>query len=242
MENGQSELQHQSNTEVQRLGIKDYVTYLLAMVVNGLLIFIPAGRIGWLEGWIWIGLLSFYIGITTLYGAHKDPELVLERSLSGKRKGVLWDRIIVNVHNVLFLGIYVVAGLDAGRFGWSQVSWTVKGFAIFVLLIGIGINIWAMLTNPFLSAVVRIQNDRGHYVVTSGPYQYVRHPMYVGVLLIQISAPLILGSLWALIPAGLDALLFIIRTSLEDSTLQAELQGYQAYTQQVRYRLFPGIW
>ena len=237
------ELQTKShNPKAQTIGFKTYAGYLLAMVVNGLIIFITAGRIDWLEGWLWLILLSLYIGITTLFGAHKDPELVLERSLSGKRKGLLWDRIIVNIHNVLFLGLYVVAGLDAGRFGWSQVSWTVKGFAIFVLLIGIGINIWAMLTNPFLSAVVRIQSDRGHYVVTSGPYQYVRHPMYVGVLLIQISAPLILGSLWALIPAGLDILLLIIRTSLEDSTLQAELQGYQAYTQQVRYRLFPGIW
>jgi protein-S-isoprenylcysteine O-methyltransferase Ste14 len=242
MESLQSEAQNHNNAKAKRLGIKDYVTYLLALVLNGLLIFISAGRVDWLEGWLWIGLLSLYLGITTLWGAHKDPDLVLERSLHGQSKGMLWDRVVVSIHKVLFLFIYVVAGLDAGRFGWSHISWTIKGIAIFVLLAGFGITIWAMLANPFLSAVVRIQTDRGHYVVTGGPYQYVRHPMYVGVLLLQVSAPLILGSIWALIPAGLDALLFIIRTALEDKALQAELQGYREYTQRVRYRLIPGIW
>ena len=241
MENIQSVSPNQKSKD-NRLEIRDYAAYLMVLVMNGLLLFIPAGRIDWLEGWIWMGLRTLYLAVTTLWAARNDPALLKERSLSGQSKGVRWDKVVANINVLLFFSIFVIAGLDAVRFGWSHISWTVKGIAIFVLLVGFGITIWAMTANPFLSAIVRIQTDRGHHVVMSGPYQYVRHPMYVGVLLLQISAPFILGSLWALIPAGLDVLLFIIRTALEDKTLQAELQGYREYTQMVKYRLIPGIW
>ena len=99
-----------------------------------------------------------------------------------------------------------------------------------------------MATNPFLSTIVRIQDDRGHYVVTSGPYRYVRHPMYAMMFLMWPGIALELGSWWALIPAAVIVIVFVIRTALEDRTLQAELPGYADYTQHTRYRLVPGVW
>ena len=101
---------------------------------------------------------------------------------------------------------------------------------------------WAMLSNPFLSTIVRIQDDRGHRVATTGPYRFVRHPMYVGVIVLWLSTALILGSWWALVPGLLIAVIFVIRTALEDRMLHAELPGYADYAKQVRYRLVPGVW
>jgi protein-S-isoprenylcysteine O-methyltransferase Ste14 len=101
---------------------------------------------------------------------------------------------------------------------------------------------WVMATNTYLSEVVRIQEERGHRVIKDGPYQFIRHPMYFGVILAVLCVPLALGSWWSLIPAALIVILFIIRTALEDRTLQAELPEYKDYADVVRYRLFPGVW
>ncbi len=101
---------------------------------------------------------------------------------------------------------------------------------------------WATGSNAFFSLTVRIQKERGQAVVEGGPYRFVRHPSYVGGILFELAAPIMLGSWWALIPGGLDAVLFVIRTALEDKTLQAELDGYPAYTERTRYRLVPGVW
>jgi len=135
-----------------------------------------------------------------------------------------------------------VAGLDV-RFGWARdpsVAWHLAG--AIVLAVGLEVTSWAMLANAYFSTAVRIQSDRGQTVCTTGPYRFVRHPGYVGVILQCISAPILLGSLWALIPGITATVLIVIRTSLEDRTLQAELTGYQDYVRKVRYRLVPGIW
>ncbi len=109
-------------------------------------------------------------------------------------------------------------------------------------MLGFAIFSWAMASNAFFSTVVRVLADRGHTVCSTGPYRFVRHPGYVGAIAQSFSAPLLLGSLWALIPAGLAALFLIVRTALEDRTLHAELDGYRGYAARVRYRLLPGVW
>jgi protein-S-isoprenylcysteine O-methyltransferase Ste14 len=114
--------------------------------------------------------------------------------------------------------------------------------SILVYILGQGIFIWAKRANAFFSTVVRIQKERGHTVCQDGPYGFVRHPGYVGGILYGLSGPLVLGSLWALIPTALGLVLVIIRTSLEDKTLQEELTGYVEYSQKVKYKLIPGIW
>ena len=114
--------------------------------------------------------------------------------------------------------------------------------ALIVFVLGMGLFDWAMLSNRFFSGTVRIQEDRGHTVVADGPYRVVRHPGYVGMIVMFVLPPLVLGSLWALIPAGLAALATVIRTALEDKTLQVELPGYAEYAQRTRYRLLPRVW
>ena len=136
----------------------------------------------------------------------------------------------------------IVAGLDE-RFGWSpQISVTLRLVALAIMVLGYIVSTWAMAVNRYYSAVVRIQKDRGQTVVSDGPYRLVRHPSYATGIVASLMIPILLGSLWALIPCGLGVLLTIIRTALEDRTLLEELDGYKEYAARVRYRLLPGVW
>jgi protein-S-isoprenylcysteine O-methyltransferase Ste14 len=171
-----------------------------------------------------------------------NPNLLRERQQPGEGAKT-WDRGILRIYSLLTLALFVVAGLDVGRFHWSD---TVPPWGQIVALVGFALsfalNIWAMVVNNFYSRIVRIQQDRGQYVVTEGPYQYVRHPTYIGSILSWACAALALGSWLALVPVVLITATFAVRTAREDRMLQAELDGYQEYTQQVRYRLLPGVW
>jgi protein-S-isoprenylcysteine O-methyltransferase Ste14 len=136
----------------------------------------------------------------------------------------------------------VVAALDAGRFRWSEMPLVVQVLGV-IGLIPLGLLLfWVTATNSYLSSYARIQQDRGQQVVSTGPYKYVRHPMYAAVIPFIICVALILGSWWALIPGGVIGVLFTIRTVLEDRMLQDELPGYKEYAQRVRYRLLPRVW
>jgi protein-S-isoprenylcysteine O-methyltransferase Ste14 len=136
----------------------------------------------------------------------------------------------------------VVAGLDF-RLDWSpQIPSAIQIGAVILAALGSLLTIWAMASNQHFYGVVRINREEGHDVATTGPYRIVRHPGYVGAILFQLATPLILGSLWALIPAVLAVSATIVRTALEDRTLQAELDGYREYAQETRSRLVPGVW
>jgi protein-S-isoprenylcysteine O-methyltransferase Ste14 len=140
------------------------------------------------------------------------------------------------------LVIWTIAGLD-DRFGWSpDLSFLTQGIALLGVVLGYVLGTWAMVTNAYFSAVVRIQKDRGHKVVTDGPYRFVRHPAYAGGVVSSIAMPLMLGSFWALVPSGIALIFLVIRTKNEDKMLMEELPGYSDYAQQTRYRLVPGIW
>ena len=139
--------------------------------------------------------------------------------------------------------VTLFAALDAGRFHWSPQLPIVLYPVMFVLILAsYCIIYWAMWTNNFFSSGVRIQTDRGHYVITEGPYHYVRHPGYVGMIIFTPASAVLLGSIYALIPAAINIILLIIRTYLEDVTLRKELPGYADYAKQVRFRLIPCIW
>jgi protein-S-isoprenylcysteine O-methyltransferase Ste14 len=143
---------------------------------------------------------------------------------------------------VTFFLFPVVAGLDAVRFGWSHVGWQAFFAGLPVYLTGWVLVPWTMIVNPHLEPTVRIQEERGHRVVKSGPYGVVRHPMYAGVILQTLAAPLLVGSLWSYLPVGASICLFVVRTALEDRMLRKELPGYAEYATNTRYRLVPGIW
>ena len=136
----------------------------------------------------------------------------------------------------------VIAGLDGGRFGWSSMPLPLAIAGLVTLVLAYAVIAWAMAANTFFSTTVRVQEDRGQRVVSSGPYRLVRHPGYVGMILMYVGTPVMLGSWWALIPGGLNGVAFIVRTALEDRTLQEELDGYKEYAGRVPYRLLPGVW
>jgi protein-S-isoprenylcysteine O-methyltransferase Ste14 len=191
-------------------------------------------------GW---AALAIYFAISVLTVALADPELVVERS--ALRTGIrIGDMVLASLSFLFFLPTsLLVAGLDAGRFQWSPaLPPTVELSALVVFALGNALGSWAAVTNRFFSTFVRIQKDRGRHVVVGGPYRWVRHPGYLGQIMAAMALPLALGSLWALIPALTGALGFAMRTALEDSTLQRELEGYVDYTNKVPYRLIPGVW
>jgi protein-S-isoprenylcysteine O-methyltransferase Ste14 len=213
------------------------VVYVLVLAV---LLAILSGRWNWVMAWVFAAVIGITTAITTV-AAPADREFVEERTRI-KEDVKSWDKPLGVILSVAPFAVFVVAGLDM-RFGWSPpvVPGVQVSALILVLVAQLGYA-WAIASNKFYARFVRIQKERGHTVVTGGPYRFVRHPGYAtGLLTILASAPA-LGSLWALIPAGLIALVGILRTALEDKTLQAELPGYQEYAQRVRYRLLPGVW
>lgn len=210
------------------------------VAVYGLCLFLAAGTLRWWNAWLYLGLFVFTILTGGLYVARKNPAIINERGRSST-KTKPFDRLFGRLTVPLGLGALVVAGLDH-RFGWSSVPlWAqIAGFA--GLLPGMWMPYWVMLVNAYAATTVRIETERGHHVITDGPYRFVRHPMYSAVILGYVFAPLAFGSWWMAIPAALLIALFIWRTANEDRALRLELPGYETYCEQTRYRLLPGVW
>jgi protein-S-isoprenylcysteine O-methyltransferase Ste14 len=218
--------------------LKRFVQVVLQVVLFAVLIFVSSGQIVW--HWAWIYLCT-YVLIIIINAFILPADLIEERGRS-KENVKKWDRVIMTINIFPALGLLAVAGLDY-RFSWSPAiaDW-IHVSALILMISGHAFFSWSMISNHFFSTAVRLQYDRSHQVATSGPYKYVRHPGYVGFIIINLATPLILGSLWALIPGAITTILFIIRTALEDSTLQNELEGYKEYALKVPYRLIPRIW
>ena len=177
----------------------------------------------------------------TLYLRRVNPEVIAARV--NRHEGTKgWDRWVLGLFLPAMASILPVAALDDGRFHWSHVPWWVCGIGYVLLIAGLAGLTWAESVNKFFEPTVRIQADRGHTVIDTGPYALVRHPGYVAAFLLVLGMPLSLGSFWALIPAVISYLLLVVRTALEDRTLQEELPGYKDYARRVRYRLVPGVW
>jgi protein-S-isoprenylcysteine O-methyltransferase Ste14 len=172
-----------------------------------------------------------------------NPQLLNHRGEWKKKEGnKRWDKLLLILYGVS--GFYIVPaviGLDV-RFQWSYlgIGFAVGGAVLFI--VGSVLIHWAMMVNTHFEVTVRVQKDRNHKVITAGPYEIVRHPGYVGVILWLVSFPLMIGSVVGLIPAGFAVLLITIRTLLEDRMLCSELDGYSEYAARVRYRLVPAIW
>ena len=243
-----SQITSQTNTVPRsRLNIYGYNCigkHIGMVLVVGAPLFIGAGTLRW--GWAWIFTLVTLIGwiVLSLILVRANPELLNERGkrikdLSGTKR---WDWIVMTVYTVLLLATPLVAGLDY-HYGWSSPApFGLKVLGITILIVSFFLLTWSMAANRFFAPTVRIQTQREHQVIESGPYHYVRHPGYVAVLLQFITVPLSLGTLMAWIPALLGAALFVLRIALEDRTLIAELPGYADYAQRTRYRLLPGVW
>ena len=198
----------------------------LFLLLGGCL-FGAAGQLSWPIAWAVLGV--YFVSKAAAF-ASVDPDLMRERAAPGP--GV--DRRDVVLATLGYLGLYpatfVVAGLDAVRFGPAiPIPQSTQVTALLVFAFGYGFATWAVLSNPFFATVVRIQDDRNHSVVSSGAYALVRHPGYAGVLLAHLALPFALGSIWAFLPAVVGTIFFVARTSREDQTLQDRLVGYREY-------------
>jgi protein-S-isoprenylcysteine O-methyltransferase Ste14 len=202
-------------------------------------LFLPAGTLNWPEAWLFL-IIYFSFAIPSIIWLIKNnPQLLKERmEIKMPIKG--WDKIIVLPFLILYLGQFVIAGLDAVRYQWTQTPPIMKAIGFLALAPSFWIIFAAMKENPYLYKIVVVQKDQK--VITTGPYAIVRHPMYVGVIIMFLAIPLSLGSLIAIIPGALMSLLLVIRTYLEDKTLHEELPGYKEYAMKTRYRLLPKVW
>lgn len=230
--------EQEKSVETWKNIIRRLLQVSIVMVMTALILFVSAGKINWIYAWIYI-LASLSVIITNAFIF--PPELISER---GRKKENVenWDKLISGILIIPWFTIYLIAGLDI-RSGWSSLMpFWIHFSAIIAFISGNAIVTWAMISNTFFSTSVRIQYDRGHIVSSGGPYRYVRHPGYVGMIIYLLSTPLILGSFWALIPAFITVVLFIVRTTFEDNTLKSKLEGYKEYAQKVPNRLIPGIW
>lgn len=218
--------------------VKTLVPICFSLAITAVCLFGAAGRLKWPNAWALLGL-SLATGLA--FTAGRDPELAAERRRV--KAGKSWDKALASVTVLLGpMAMWITAGLDA-RFHWSSgMSSLVFTAGAAAAVLGAALTAWAMHTNRFFSAVVRIQKDRGHVVVESGPYRFIRHPGYTGMSVFALMTPLILGSYWALAPAAATVAATVLRTMMEDSTLRQELDGYADYASRVRYRLLPPVW
>jgi protein-S-isoprenylcysteine O-methyltransferase Ste14 len=219
--------------------ITSTISSLLILV---LCLFLPAGTWAWVRGWLFLGVLLASSSLMTLYLRRVNPDVIAGR-VNRHERPRRWDLLLGLIGFLpTMLAIPIVAALDDGRYHWSYVPWWGCALGYALLLTGMAGLTSAQGVNKFFEPLVRIQTDRGHKVIDTGPYAIIRHPGYAFGFLLFLGMPLALGSLWALIPAILLCPLLVLRTIWEDRTLRDELAGYEEYTQRVRYRLIPGVW
>jgi protein-S-isoprenylcysteine O-methyltransferase Ste14 len=232
--------------QVPMVAARDWLVQVILYLSIPLILLVCAGDMRWWQAWVY-SLLIFIAGVgARVWAERRHPGLMAERkrTLALKASDIkAWDKILAPLMAIsLSFPLVIVAGLDH-RFGWSPVfpTWlNITG--IFLVLLGYAFASWALAENRYFSSMVRIQTDRGHVVCDSGPYRVVRHPGYAGNLLALPGIVLSLDSAWTLIPAGVALVIAVIRTALEDRTLQEELPGYREYARRVKYRLFPGVY
>jgi len=218
-----------------------FIKHFIGAFLFFIIIFISAGRIFYWQGLIYviIGLIMFLLNYTVL---KIDSELLSERSKPGEGTKN-WDKTILGLSFLITISMYIIAGLDSGRYYWSpHFHWSLCLLGIILTISGQLLFLIAQKQNKFFSSTVRIQTDREHIVCETGIYKFVRHPAYLGSIIQAMGFPLLFGSLWSIIPISLLIILFLIRTYLEDKTLKNELKGYSEYSNKTRYKIVPNVW
>lgn len=225
--------------QARRFSLRDTLKPMLFSIVFIAAYFLSAGRLNLLLSWIYFALLLMNSILLTFL---MDPELIKERAgvAEGSKRSDLPHALILG--RIGPIVVTIVAGLDT-RFGWTHLTMRIAAYLAFIVMVpGICLSDWAVITNRFFSGVVRIQKDRGHRVISDGPYRYIRHPGYLGSILYHLATPIILQSLWAIIPSLAVVAVIVVRTANEDRILHEELEGYAEYSTRVVSRLVPHVW
>lgn len=218
--------------------LKRAIQTILTLLFQSILLFISAWSIQWLWAWVFIaaGLIILLINFIVI------PREVIEERGRKKENVKKWDKILTTINIIPILGLYILSGLDY-RFNWSfDLHNSIHIIGIILTFLGSMLFTWSMVSNKYFSTLVRLQNERGHKVATEGPYKHIRHPGYLGFILMVSATPIALGSIFASSMSIIISIIFIIRTAFEDKTLNNELDGYKEYSKKVKYRLFPFIW
>ena len=224
---------------VKQLAIQTAGTLVVFIVT----LFLPAGTLTWPAAWLFLALMFGFTVSVGWWLLRFNPDLLAERMTGiGKPDQKSWDKVLLVITAIAFFAWLVLMGLDAVRFRWSQVPLWLQALGTLLLLSSFYVFYLTFRENPFLSPAVRIQRERAQTVVSTGPYRYVRHPMYSGFILFAFGTALLLGSSWGM--AGALLLIGIVarRAVLEERTLRDELDGYSVYLTRVRYRLLPYLW
>lgn len=232
-------MESEKKTSLVRIAIM----LLLVMVLFPLFPMIISGRWNWWQAWVMAGLFILSFIVSRAIAAKKNPDILKERANYATQGNTqAWDKWLSPIMAFGSVFVLLAAGLDE-RFSWSPnlpLGWELLGLAL--ILFGYIFGSFAFVENAFFSGTVRLQPERGHTVISSGPYAFVRHPGYLGTLIASLGMPLMLDSLWAFLPVVIFGVFFVLRTHLEDRFLRENLAGYSDYAKKVRYRLFPGIW
>ncbi len=229
-------------TGLSRGALRELAGSSIRFFIHLAVLLVSAGRIWWINAWVYFGLYLLVQIIYAIIMIKKNPEVLDARGKTFREDTKTYDKVFFALWLPMIVVTLVVAGLDAVRFEWSSMHPGLAAAGVVLSIPASAFVLWAMAVNRHFEGTVRIQYDRAHEVCTLGPYRVVRHPGYAGVIITHLTAPFILGSWWALVPSAVTSILVVVRTALEDRTLQDELQGYKEYAGRVRFRLLPGIW
>ncbi len=213
------------------------------VVVIALLPLLVSRRWDWWEAWVYaiVSIVGFVISRWIVWKS--NPDLIRERArIMDHKDAATWDKTLVPLLGLGGVMVPLIAGLDALVAGPPPFYLQIKMISLALMLTGFLLASYALIENRFFSGMVRLQSDRDHYVIKSGPYRWVRHPGYAGSVIAYIATPFFLDSMWSYIPVIFAIIVIVIRTSLEDKFLRTNLMGYTEYAEEVRYRLFPGVW
>ena len=224
-----------------RDGRRGIVRGALRSIIILAVLLVSSGTIGWINAWIYTGLTLLFHVVYVVLLMRINVELLNKRGRVQKNTKA-FEKVILALYLPAALLTLIICGLDAVRFRWTVVSYEFSIISTIVWILASSLVLWAMIVNSHFEGTARIQDDRAQRVVTSGPYKTVRHPGYLGIILMIFSLPIILGSWWGLVPALALVIVVIIRTALEDRMLKGELSGYSDYANETRYRLLPLVW
>lgn len=219
---------------------KSFFWLAITFLIMALAFFVPAGTGAWFAGWVYLVLFALFSIAITQWLLRHDPGLLEERMRFKPQKS--WDKMFIAAVCIVFLVWLVLMPLDAVRFHWSRMPVWLQSVGVIVLLFSFYIFYLTYRENPYLSGVVRIQEDRGQTVVSTGPYRYVRHPMYTGSFLYFLGTALLLGSWYGTLFEPIFVGMIAVRAVFEERLLREQLEGYDAYMAQVKYRFIPHVW